>query len=367
MKRIARDAQDDQNYDSFLDIVANLVGILVILIMVIGVRAREASQSQVAAEPSTSSAQTLIIPMPEETGPVVSLNQHRAVEEQIAQLSDSMQTAKSNSISANRDVQEIDARIKDIERRAYVEEEERNRLQLLVSMSEKSLEERRKKLAQDQQTDLATSQQVDESRVELASLEQQIAAIEANTGDTKILEHHPTPIAKTVFGAEDHLQLMDGRVAYVPINEMTAMLRRDAENKMWKLGNTSQVTELIGPIDGFRMKYTLERRQKRVMTPDGARLRKIVELKRFVMVPESPELGEPISVAILAGSQLEHRLAVINPSETTITVWTYPDSFASFRELKSYLNAKGYIVAARPLPEGYPIGGSPDGTKSAAE
>ena len=160
---------------------------------------------------------------------------------------------------------------------------------------------------------------------------------------------------------------MDGRVAYVPINEMTAMLRRDAENKMWKLGNTSQVTELIGPIDGFRMKYTLERRQKRVMTPDGARLRKIVELKRFVMVPESPELGEPISVAILAGSQLEHRLAVINPSETTITVWTYPDSFASFRELKSYLNAKGYIVAARPLPEGYPIGGSPDGTKSAAE
>ena len=107
MKRIARDAQDDQNYDSFLDIVANLVGILVILIMVIGVRAREASQSQVAAEPSTSSAQTLIIPMPEETGPVVSLNQHRAVEEQIAQLSDSMQTAKSNSISGERNWHKI--------------------------------------------------------------------------------------------------------------------------------------------------------------------------------------------------------------------------------------------------------------------
>ena len=36
---------NDQNYDSFLDIVANLVGILVILIMVIGVRAKKVANS----------------------------------------------------------------------------------------------------------------------------------------------------------------------------------------------------------------------------------------------------------------------------------------------------------------------------------
>ena len=43
---------NDQNYDSFLDIVANLVGILVILIMVIGVRAKNVaklSPAEVAA------------------------------------------------------------------------------------------------------------------------------------------------------------------------------------------------------------------------------------------------------------------------------------------------------------------------------
>src|SRR5690606_31693680 len=43
--------------DSFLDVVANLVGILVILIMVIGVRTRGAWQRTLAASPETNKLQ----------------------------------------------------------------------------------------------------------------------------------------------------------------------------------------------------------------------------------------------------------------------------------------------------------------------
>ena len=52
---MARSNVDEPGQDSFLDIVANLVGILIILVMVIGVRAKGAwveSASHEAAEKS---------------------------------------------------------------------------------------------------------------------------------------------------------------------------------------------------------------------------------------------------------------------------------------------------------------------------
>ncbi|MEM7312890.1 MAG: hypothetical protein AAF497_07035, partial [Planctomycetota bacterium] len=217
MRRIARDAQDDQNYDSFLDIVANLVGILVILIMVIGVRAREASLAHAAVEPTEATPLPVVmIETPEPTEPTVPLELHRQAASQIEGLNDQLQTAKSKNTGANQEVAEMDQRIKDIDQRAMVEKEERNRLQLLVSMAEKSLEDRRTKLSEVQQTELDLARKIDKSRVELASLNEKLSAIETNTGEAQVIQHHPTPIAKTVFGAEEHLRLMNGKVAYVP-------------------------------------------------------------------------------------------------------------------------------------------------------
>ena len=57
----------------------------------------------------------------------------------------------------------------------------------------------------------------------------------------------------------------------------------------------------------------------------------------------------------------------MEPSRTTITIWVYPNSFEQFRQLKAELFKLGYLTAGRPLPEDFPIGGSPDGTRSAAE
>jgi hypothetical protein len=45
----------------------------------------------------------------------------------------------------------------------------------------------------------------------------------------------------------------------------------------------------------------------------------------------------------------------------------YPDGFDAFRQIRQDLYRRGYVIAARPLPPGSPISGSPDGTKSAAQ
>ncbi len=361
LRRPAQDTQDEQNYDSFLDIVANLVGILVILITVIGVRAQNAWQSTNSS--STAPPPVQIVELPDAPPSAEYQSKIKMMEELVS----AVKTAESQSLGLNQDVHEMDSTIREIELLAEVQQQERNEMQLLVSLAEKALEERRKRLAESDQIALAVTKKLDEGRVELARLEQQIESAEKETGEPEILEHRPTPIAKTVFGTEEHFRLINGQLAYVPINQMTAMLRRDAENKLWKLGSIDQVTETIGPIDGFRMKYTLERRERRVNTPDGPRVRKLVELQRFVMVPESIALGESIPQALSAGSDLSRRLAGMRPDETTITVWTYPDSYAEFRQLKLFLFERGFLAAARPLPDGFPIGGSPEGTKSAAE
>jgi len=55
------------------------------------------------------------------------------------------------------------------------------------------------------------------------------------------------------------------------------------------------------------------------------------------------------------------------PAATTVTLWTYSDSFNAYRRMKEELYQAGFRVAGRPMPDGKQIGGSPSGTKSAAE
>jgi hypothetical protein len=53
--------------------------------------------------------------------------------------------------------------------------------------------------------------------------------------------------------------------------------------------------------------------------------------------------------------------------DTTITLWCYPDSFEEFRGLREELHRLGIPTAGRPMPEGAPIGGSTDGSKSVVQ
>ena len=167
---------------------------------------------------------------------------------------------------------------------------------------------------------------------------------------------------------EEHFRLKDGRLLYVPLNQLTNRLKQDAPKKIWKLKKTRQTTETLGPRDGFEMRYTLRRNRVPFQTESGlSAVREVVELDRFVMVPIGNVRGETVEEAIASTSTLRNRLARWSPRDTIITVWTYPDSFGEFRKLRSELYKMGYRTAARPLPAGELISGSPNGTKSAAQ
>jgi len=170
-----------------------------------------------------------------------------------------------------------------------------------------------------------------------------------------------------VFGTELHFRLLQGRVTYIPWDDLVAKLKEDAPKNVAKLKDATQVTETLGPIGGFRMKYTLRRVQQLTPAGGGMAVQQRVELDRFTLVPIRDDLGEPLQQAMSEGSEFRDLLKRLDPDRTTVTVWVYPDSFDQFRTLKAELFRRGFLTAGRPLPEGHPIGGSPDGSRSVSQ
>jgi hypothetical protein len=336
MARRRPDTTDAPGQDSFLDIVANLVGILIILIMVIGARATDAMVQSVPEE--------------ETAPPRIDVASARAAAE-----------------SVERDIHQIDAKIKRQELEIIYRRNERDRMMQVLGKMEQQLVAHQQTLDVDRQQQFEARRQLLLARSELEDLKASLHALQNAPPVQNVIEHLPTPMAKTVFGRELHIRLQAGRIVYVPWDELVERLKEDAPNQMWKLKDVPRITETLGPIKGFRMKYTLRQAQEVRPAGGGVVVQRAAELDRFVLVPIQDDLGEPLDVALREPSQFHSILSQYDPHRTTVTVWVYPDSFHHFRQLKAELFQRGYAAAGRPLPEGHPIGGSPDGSRSAAQ
>ncbi|MCA9247130.1 MAG: hypothetical protein KDA42_08450 [Planctomycetales bacterium] len=334
MRRTGSTAIDEPGQDSFLDVVANMVGILIILVMVVGVRAGDTPDV-----PASISA-------PEH-------QQHQLERE---------------AISLRSDVAELDLKSTEIRRTIEQRRSDRDLLATIIEKIRQDLEAQRGQLDTAGQARYELAVRLERSRRELADLDSARAAEQARPSEKVIVQSLPTPISKTVHGDELHLRLQGDRVAVVPMEELIREFRTDAENNLWKLKDQDEILETVGPIAGFRMRYLLGRFDvSGQQALEGARVASVVQLVRFEILPVAEETGEPIDLALSESSQLREELRSLNPRRTTITVWTYPDSFSTFRRLKAELYALGYATAARPLPIGQPISGSPEGSRSAAQ
>jgi hypothetical protein len=344
---------NDNSHDAFLDIVANLVGILVILIMVVGVRARHAWQTQQA---------------PERPFVVVEAEPEPQVDEQeLDQLQADIQAIEQQTELLYADAHVLDDKAQTIALATAMKAEERNQLQLLVSAIESEIQVQRAQLDEQEQTTFDMAQRIATTENELNDTKSKVHAVSLETLAPTELTHHPTPLAKTVFGQEEHFRMLRGRVVRVPLSELVERLRGDAQSKLWKMKEADEITESLSPIDGFRMKYTMKRIERFIPTPNGRVRKRSIELDRFTLYSVADNLGEPLSAALHPSSTLQRQLAGLSTDDTTITVWTYPDSYTEFRKLQEHLIERGFQVAARPLPTGHPIGGSPSGNRSAAQ
>jgi hypothetical protein len=157
------------------------------------------------------------------------------------------------------------------------------------------------------------------------------------------------------------------RLAYVPWEEMIERLKADAPRHVSRLRDVPVVEVSLPEISGFGARYVLRIADQRIDTRMGPVTHHGAEFAGIYFVETEPNLGQPVSQALQPVSDFRSRLAAMKPQATTVTIWVYPDSFDDFRAIKAELFRLGFLCAARPMPWGQSIGGSPDGTRSSAE
>jgi hypothetical protein len=338
MRRPQPENMADPGHDSFLDIVANIVGILIILVMVTGLRVRDATVHAASAD------------------------------EGLRQEAAALEKEQATAGSLRQDILSAAAQIQDLTRQRMLREEEREHLAAIVAAWEHKIRSYRDQLdAQAKQAyDLQLA--ISQAEAQLEQLQRDRAAAAAAKAPPIRVESYPTPLSKPVDGDEAHFQLRGGLVAFIPLQELMEQFKDEARQKAPRLLHQEALTDTVGPTGGFRLRYTLMRREITDETAIAAgRAGMYATLTKWTLIPSSGQLGEPIDAALAPASRFRGALAEFDPDRTTVTIWTYPDSFAEFRRLKQELYHLGFPTAARPLPYDVPIGGSPQGTKSAAE
>ncbi|MEZ6057403.1 MAG: hypothetical protein R3C01_11945 [Planctomycetaceae bacterium] len=405
---MSRRRQEEMEFgsDAFLDVIANIVGILIILIVIAGVRVSQTpprTQAALATVPPTLSISAPLSPVAlapiepiespspvrtvyqgappplttSEFGPKLAPRSSRNNDIQISPLSPpaprEVLPIPSPDAELVRTVQALEA-----EQQALIAEEarliaEQSQLQsqlesqssALVSQSTDTTRRAAQAAAQRQEL-LEIQADIESTRNQLSLLRQNLN--EASSEPTaKVIEHRMTPVGRLVEGKELHFRLERGRVTHVPIDDLAAELGNQIQRQRSIILRTSAYQGSVGPIDGYVMEYRIER--ARASLEDelkvGSQMIRM-SVSQWTLLPQPGLVGETAQQAMQRDSEFYRTLLTSGPT-TTLTFWTYPDSFALHRELQQFAQRHGYQVAARPLPEGVPIAGSPNGSKSIAQ
>jgi len=333
-------------HDSFLDIVANLVGILIILVVVLG------TQSQQVIEHVRREMQS------ERSDAAVPV----ATEAQLAQLASfSMRAA-----SAQADSSRFERRIQQYDQEIDIRNRQRALLLDLLSEAQAAWEAEQQRLDQEATAAAKLASEHTQLSTQLTRLQGEKQRLQGQSEPVVAVEHLPTPMAKTVFGDEVHFRLKHNRLSFVPLNQLLNEIRTDFE-RVVAGSRDGRSDAAVGPVRGYVARYAMDKSRGTISRGGRIGVATQISLVGMIVEPLQEPHGEPIAQITAGTSVLDIELAGRDPGTTTVTVWVYPDSFAAFRTLKEHLYAKGFATAGRPLPMDYPISGSPHGRRSDAQ
>jgi hypothetical protein len=320
----------DAGQDSFLDVVTNIVGILIILVMVIGGRVQ----------------QIVLTPPP----PVVD---NEPLEREVRKLAETVASTES-------EIDELQTQTRTVATAAAYAADARLQLTTAVSAAKAMIERRR-------QEGEAAGVAAAEQRARRQALEDEIdrvrreaEALATAPADAHEILAYPTPIGRTVNGEEMHFRIAGGRIAYIPLEELFQLAKQHTQRHSGPIAQLASRIETVGPEQGFTLDYVIEAKI------DQARGQVLIRSREWVVRPADEAHGETIDEALQSGSRFRRVLSGAKP-ETTITLWCYPDSFAAYRQVREELHRLGIPTAGRPMPAGAPIGGSTEGSKSVVQ
>ena len=258
------------NADSFLDIVASVVSILIILFVMTGLRIKN-TPVEVAAAASAAAARS-------RAALAGDLAAERAMHQE--------------ALGTARQVQEV-------QRQVILRLQERDMLATAVAAIQRQTEGTQEQLSTQSRQDSDLDRGILDARLLLSDLESRGGRSPRRRAAPIQMRSYPTPLSRTVEGHEIHFQLRRGRLALVPLDTLIQDLKTDFERNLYKLRDLPDMTQTVGPEGGFRMRYSVER----VNTPPEEAIRtrhggSYVRLKLWTLIPSSDDLGETLDEAL---------------------------------------------------------------------
>lgn len=370
--------------DSFLDVVCNIVGVLIILLVMAGMRANQSpvvlpDDEMTPAVPAVSEPITpdpAPLPLLAETSataiplppPVMSLPVEEPVEEEplpplepppefvaaAESLNDEIQSLRRSAGSAKQKLTDAHESLENLEQRLQTARELYERKAAEATVVE--------------QQQAATTSALDSLRSTISQLQGQLRETQSQPSAAgSQIEHRITPMSRVISGEERHFQLLHNRVAIVPMEKFRERLKDQVERKKDIMAKTRQHHAQIGPIDGFVLKFIMQRDSLSAVDElrNGPGMYR-VSVVHFELEPQRDLPTETAEQALTPGSRFYGAL-LDAPADTTMTFWVYPDSFDIYAKLRQLCHAENFLVAGRPLPEGMPIAGSPSGSRSSGQ
>jgi hypothetical protein len=336
------------SFDSFLDIVANVVGIIIRLILVVWVSARTYGS----------------IHKTEQAWPESLPTERAAADPQRAEL------ARRRAALANAEARLL-AQLRELQQFRCEASQTRERLAILVSRRT-SLEQEQALLTgrvrENAQAARDAALSSEELRQRITRLGDEIHALEQLPPLTHALLYR-TPVSHPVASEEVHFECLRGRVTFIDLAALLGDVRQGLEDKGKLLRNQWQWNDVTGPVGAFRLRYTVERERGLLdalggEAGPGDRGGFRYGVSAWQVEPIALARGETAEEALARSSEFRRVVEGLDSRETVVTFWVYPDSFGLFRRLRDVLYEQDVVVAGRPLPEGLPIASSRRGTAS---
>lgn len=353
MRHTSKDSHELPGQDSFLDIVANIVGILILLVMVVGLRAARSDQDRSGSLAKPSDSQQAVGISEEVLERAI--GQARLTHGEVS--SKIMKTLATQEQVAFRDAARIE-------------------LATYVAVLEEELAEKRKHMSLDEQRSYDLQRKLGAAQQKYEELSREQVAVVAQQVEEQIIESLPTPLAKSV--RSDYVTVVylhNQHAKIVPYHNLIEQAYADAQDSYRRKhastitvtssdgGKEQLVSGFVGPQDGFRFEYKarvvpyMDRRSgrggNRILMTNG-------ELK-----PISPTLGEPVTQETFPDSQLLLRILTESESKSKpVMIITYEGSSNEGRIMKQELHKHGFGVSIWPMQRGKVFGVSPNGRRA---
>jgi hypothetical protein len=351
------------SFDSFLDVVANVVGIILRLILVAWAGARMYKGPPPPPPPPLPALEDSAA-LPDPKDPLVDeVEQQRLLLLRLqAHLLEHLQQSKKTSSEK----ETVKGQITSVTQQRLALD------QVLNEQRRKSAEQ--EQLARQYERDWTKQQEKEAEQLALSLTEmrsrslkliQEIQDLKSKPSPKQTLRYR-TPVSAPLQIEELQWECQNGRVTLLDVDALLKKVTPAAHERLEELKTRWEISGLSPPVGAFRLRYGVERvpgegeNPQLSPNPNGRFSCAI----GWEALPISADRGETLEQALKPGSEFRRIVDNLEPSDTAVTFWVYSDSFPVYRKLRDYLHEKDIVVAGRPLLPGMSIAASRKGIAS---